>query len=870
MLNIGKLRAGGENYYLNSVAKGVEDYYLGSGEAPGYWLASGAQDLELSGVVTEQALRNVLSGSHPASGTELAAPRRGERVPGFDLTFRAPKSVALLHALGPKEASNEVVSAHDAAVAASLGYLERVASGARRGKGGKVSIDSKGFIGAAFRHRTSRAGDPLLHTHVLVPNLVQGVDGKWGAVDARHLYLHAKTAGYLYQAHLRAELTRRLGVAWGPVRNGAADLQEIPRDVVRAFSRRRAEIERASGGEDAAGGRRGQVAALVTRKAKDYEVSPEALEPEWRERAERLGLERDDLDAVLGVMTYQELDDEGQGEVARRLASPAGLTAQNSTFSRREAIQGYCAELRDGAAVPDVEAMADRFLEHDEIVAVGDPNATRFRLSDSPIAAGTHEARYTTEEMLATERRVVEHVLARQRVGVATVAPASLHTALRDHPTLYPDQVATVERVTTSGAGVDVVVGRAGTGKTFALDAARQAWEGDGYRVIGCALAARAAQELEAGSGIPSTTLAKLLNELEAKDWGGLGRDTVVVVDEAGMVGTRDLGRLLEHAELADAKVVLVGDDAQLPEIAAGGAFRAIKNRLGPMELTDVRRQPDEWERLALELMRQGRAAEAVAAYEHHSRVFAARSSDETRERLVSEWWDSFNQGEAAVMIAARRSDVIALNAHARELMAGAGRLGKAVEVAGGSFAVGDLVMATRNYRGIGVVNGMRATVVAVDSPSRSLTVETPDGARLVLPADYLEEGHLTHAYAITGHKSQGMTCDKSFVLADETLYKEWGYVAMSRGRIDNRMYVVAGIDLDREDTGGQVIRPSDPLPALTRSLGRSRAKELALDVGREDHAPSLDASEEAPTHEQPPEVLEVAAPHELDDGLEL
>lgn len=832
MLNIGKLRSGGENYYLNSVARGVEDYYLGSGEAPGYWLASGACELGLEGEVAEAALRNVLQGSHPVSGDELVAPRKGQRVPGFDLTFRAPKSVALLHALGPREASNDVVSAHDAAVAASLGYLERVASGARRGKGGKVSIGSKGFVGAAFRHRTSRAGDPLLHTHVLVANLVHGDDGRWGAVDARHLYLHAKTAGYLYQSHLRAELSRRLGVRWEPARNGAADLAGFSRDIIRAFSRRRREVERASGGADAAGGRRGQVAALATRKAKDYGVSPEALLPEWKERAEGLGLSGDDLEAILGHTQWRDVTPEERVEVGRVLASPDGLTARASTFSRREAIQGYCAALRDGAPVDEVETLADAFLQTDEVVPVGS-EPRRFRLSDSPIAAGTHEARYTTREMLATERRVVDLAVGRQGAGAAVVSATSLGAALDDRPCLYPDQVAVVQRLTTSGAGVDVVVGWAGTGKTFALGAARDAWEREGWRVIGCALAARAAQELQAGSGIASTTLARLLRDLEDPDAGGLGQRAVVVVDEAGMVGTRDLERLLTHASRYDAKVVLVGDDAQLPEITAGGAFRAMKERLAAAELTDVRRQPQDWERTVLRLVREGRAQEAVDVYQYRDRLFAARSAEETRTRLVDDWWASYRDGDVSVMIAARRSDVAALNAEARERMSADGRLGaESIEFSGASFAVGDAVMTTHNDRRLGILNGTRGTVVSVDTVRRDVTVETDDSRRVTLPRAYVESGHLAHAYAITGHKSQGMTVDKAFVLADETLYREWGYVALSRGRVENRLYVLAGVDLDREDTGGQVVRPSDPVPAVAHALGRSRAKELALDTG--------------------------------------
>ena len=269
MLNIGKLRRGGENYYLNSVARGVEDYYLGSGEAPGYWLASGARELGLSGEVGDDQLRNVLRGKGPDFADLLGKVNKAERVPGFDLTFLAPKSVALLHELGRGETRAEVGAAHEGAVAAALAYLEEHASGARRGKGGRRSIGSKGFIAAAFRHRTSRAGDPLLHTHVLVANLIQGVDGKWGAVDAKHLYRHAKTAGYLYQAHLRSELTRRLGVEWDQVRKGAADVEGISKESIKAFSKRRAEVKAHLEGASAPTGRRREVAAMRTRTAKD-------------------------------------------------------------------------------------------------------------------------------------------------------------------------------------------------------------------------------------------------------------------------------------------------------------------------------------------------------------------------------------------------------------------------------------------------------------------------------------------------------------------------------------------------------------------------------------------------------------------------
>jgi len=846
VLNIGKLRRGGENYYLNSVARGVEDYYLGSGEAPGYWLASGVGDLGLEGEVGETELRNVLRGADPDSGRALVKSSRGERVPGFDLTFLAPKSVALLHELGSKEASNEVVNAHDAAVAAALGYLERQASGARRGKGGKISIASKGFIAAAFRHRTSRAGDPLLHTHVLVANAIRGEDGKWGALDAKHLYRHAKTAGFLYQAQLRKELTRRLGVQWKPVRKGAADIEGVDRSVIRAFSKRRAEVQAVLVERGAATGREREMAAVTTRKAKDYSVSPQLLLPQWRDKADRLGLTHEVLERTLERTADRVPTQAEVTAMNHTLASSEGLTEQQSAFTRRDAIQGFCSQLQWGADVAQIEGFTDSFLASDLVVPLaaregGVTDSESRQVSEGRIAASTGERVYSTADMLSVEHHVVERALERRLDGVGMAEPFAVQSALARRPTLFDDQQAMVTRLTTSGLGVEVVVGKAGAGKTFALDAAREAWELSGQPVIGCALAARAAQELQGGSGIQSYTIDSLLMDLDNPESMGLPRSSILVVDEAGMVGTRKLARVFHHAERASAKVVLVGDDRQLPEIQAGGAFRGIKNRLPAIELSEVRRQPLGWERDTLDLIREGRAREAVAAYTERGRVHVATSAEETRSQLVADWWATQGEAEPGVMIAARRSDVADLNARARVLMRAAGRLNEAeLEVAGQGFSVGDRVMTLKNTRRLGVINGTRATVVVIDAERCEMTIRREDGSEVTLPSSYLDAGYVTHAYAITGHKAQGMTTQQAFVLGDQTLYREWAYVAMSRGRENNSLYVVAGVDPEREATGGQVERVADPTKELIRAVGRSRAKDLALDVYEQDEIKNL------------------------------
>ncbi len=217
MLSIARLGVtSGAEYYLDKVANNVDDYYLGRGEAPGHWIGTMAEQLGLVGQVDAASLPNLLAG-RSATGEPLGARLSADRRPGYDLTFSAPKGVSLLWAFGSDHTRDRISEAHDRAVGAVLDHLSAEACFVRRGAGGQQLLEANGFIGAAFRHRTSRAGDPQLHTVVVVPNLVQGADGRWSAPDGRHLYTWQKTAGTLYQSALRAELA-----PLGPALAGAA------------------------------------------------------------------------------------------------------------------------------------------------------------------------------------------------------------------------------------------------------------------------------------------------------------------------------------------------------------------------------------------------------------------------------------------------------------------------------------------------------------------------------------------------------------------------------------------------------------------------------------------------------------------------
>ena len=835
MLSVGKILAGpaAASYYLAQVAQGRGDYYAGEGEEAGRWVGSDARLLEWGGEVDGDDFVSLLGGAG------VRKPR-ANGVAGFDLTFRAPKSVSVVWAIAPPDVARELRAGHDRAVAEALGYLEREACRGRRGTDGVVQVRGVGFVGAAFVHRSSRAGDPLLHTHVVIGNLTRGPDGRWTALDARHLYREQKTAGFLYQAVLRRELTERLGLEWGPVREGAADIRGVPRTVIEHFSQRRAEILEhmaAHGGRSAASA---EIAALETRRAKQN-VAFDRLRADWTARAEEHGLSRDAVEQLVHVGELRE-----RPAVRLPVRLDRGLTEQASTFGRAEVLQALAAAQPMGAGVSELEALADRVLADAEIVRV-EPGAAR---------AGVVEARYTTRELLAIEARLLESAQSRRDSYVARVDSRTLRQQLDDHPTLTPEQSEVVRVLCADGDGISVVRAAAGTGKTFMLDAAREAWKADDTTVVGCSLSARAALELEDQAGIRSVTVATAKRDLE--QGRSLPRGGVLVIDEAGMVGTRDLGLFAKAAEEADAKLVLVGDDRQLPEIHAGGAFRALAEDLDALELTEVRRQREAWDRDALAALRRGDVERWARAYREHGRITVADNARDARAALVNDW--SRAKGEA-VMIAARRADVRDLNDRARQLIKAQGRLGQdELEAAGRAFAERDRVIGTRNDRQRGILNGQRGTVTRIDRRHQSVTVRLNNGRDVTLDSGYLAEGKLDHAYALTAHKAQGATVDRAFVLGSQDLYRELGYTALSRHRDEARFYVARG---DIEPKVERDLPDRDPLvDGLEQMLKRSGAKQLAHDSLTDRDTKELekerDELRKAVKDKEPPSVREV------------
>ena len=785
-------------------------------------------------------------------------------MPGFDLTFSAPKSVSVLYALGDPILRADVVDAHQTAVADALGWLEREACFVRRGSNNRMVTGSgsgcrrmraAGFVAAAFRHRVSRAGDPQLHSHVLVANIARGPDGRWTALDGQALYRSARAAGALYQTVLRDEPSRRLGVDWRPVRNDMADIAGVPDRVLELFSKRRHEIEDELERQGASGLDAGNAAALATRTPKTV-VETATLDQRWRDEAAIVGYRPADVDALLaagrpdrasvldpdqGVLVA--LPDPGTGELAEvrvsidvfasRIANH--LLDRDGVVTRHQVQSQVAAKLRGGGSVRVIEQLTNAVLARPDLVPV-----------PASVDAGEagFEQRYTTRRLLAIERDLIGW-LGPQQTSPIRLDPAAVEQWLATHATeLGADQADLVRRLTTQGLAVEVVVGRAGTGKTYAMNAVRRLLTDPtlgGFQVVGAAPTGKAARELTEGAGVEAFTIERFLIHAA----GQLDERSVVIVDEAGMVGTVKLHTLLAVCRQRGAKVILVGDHHQLPEITAGGGFAEAAAAAGThvCKLTINRRQTETWEHAALDQLRHGDVRSAWDAYMTRDRVVIIDHPDDLHARAIDDWWDSHSSGERALLLAGTRQLTTNLNRLARNRAHTAGHLtGPGLHVGRVVLQVGDRVLLTRNAPGqhdldtgrtCRVDNGMLATVTAI-GPDGAVDIWLDNHRRIRLTAGYVAAGHVTYGYAMTVHKAQGVTCDRVHVVGPHGMYREAYYVAMSRARHGATLYATtAQAAIERAHTDGTIPLPSErvdqPDEQILDTLQRSEAKTLVL-----------------------------------------
>jgi len=792
VLSVAKLRVGQEAYQLSGVAQSLDDYYTGAGEAAGQWVGAGAELLGLDGEVDPDDLRAVLAGIAPGTGgltPNGETPRsHARRVPGFDLTFKAPKSVSVLYGVSDDpRVQAAIIEAGQNAVADALAWLEREAINVRRGSGDEVylanlalkdpeaavaarirSVPAHGVVAASFRHRTSRAGDPLLHWHTLVANLAPGPDGRWTAFVHPDLYRAVRAAGEVFQASLRAKLTATLGIEWRPGRH-VPEIAGVPDALCELFSKRSQQITdwlESTGTPDTPAGR--QAAVLATRRGKP-EVEHERFDTAWKAEAIAAGWGPAEAEALV---TTPDVSAE-QRHPADRLVPPIdeawiheigrSLTESDSTFTRPQLAQAVSARVLAGAPASTVDRLVAAVLADPSIVPVVTGNASR----------------WTTIELLTIERRFLDTV-ARSRDTRAPVSVEIVDAHIDETSSLGDDQAAAVRALAGSTDAVSVLVGPAGTGKTFTLDTLRAVHEHAGQRVVGAAPSARAAHELATDAHIPASTLHRLLGSwTRGRDLPA--PDTVLVIDEAAMAGIRELETAVSTVVAAGGRVVLVGDHHQLPEVTAGGGFAALATNpeTTVAELTVNRRQHQAWEIAALAQLRDGHVPAAVDAYRSHGRVVVTDDRAAMLAEAVDRWQAARVDGHDPVLIAGTNATVRALNDAVRARLRDHGHLSEPAGTwTGRDFAVGDRVVLRINDYTASTTAGAQAHVL--NGQTATLTARTDAGvvvrldhdhAEVHLSADYLGAGGLDHAYALTAHRAQGGTWD----VGDGTNWDEIG-----------------------------------------------------------------------------------------------
>lgn len=884
----------GYKYLLRTVAAGDGDrslstpltrYYSAKGTPPGQWMGSGLPSLGLGRVVdgsevTEAQLQLLIgmgrdpvtgvplgraypvyrSADEPSAGSDQVA-RRRRAVAGYDFTFSIPKSASILWGVADAVTQAKIVGAHHAAVAEVIAYMEREIAATRTGvavrDGAVAQVDVSGLIATAFDHFDSRAGDPHLHTHVVISNKVQAIlDGRWRSLDGRPMHAAVVALSELHETLFADALTRSIGVRWetrdrGRDRHPAWAISSVPEALVSEFSMRSRHIDVETDRLiEAYLGSHGHhpnpvtitklraQATLSTRPAKTVRSLAE-LTAEWRERAQR----------VLGqkAMPRAAVADVGSSPVVLRAADlpldtigALGLHVVRAVGERRTTWRHWnlVAEAARQTMQYRFASASDREAVVGLVVEVAERTSLRItppEIASSPApfqrGDGTtvfrpkHSAVFTSTELLDAESRLLTR--ARDTTGpriVATTLRSSERRVLPGGGVLSADQLEALTAIVESGRVLDVLVGPAGAGKTTAMNTLRRAWEsvhGAGS-VVGLAPSASAAQVLAEDLEITTENLAKWWQS-HLEHGGTFRAGQLVIIDEASLAGTLPLDRVTALAADTGAKVLLVGDYAQLQSVDAGGALSLlVHDRPDAPELLDVHRFVHEWEKSASLGLRHG-DPESIDLYVGNDSVREG-DTESMADAAYEAWRTDARAGKATVLISDSIEAVTSLNVRARTELILEGRVDALREITlhdGTRAAAGDTVITRRNDRRLRagrswVRNGDRWTVISVQL-NGSVEVRRHGrrwGSAVVLPAEYAKR-HLELGYAVTSHRAQGITTDTAHTVVATGMTRENFYVAMTRGREANTAYVA----VDRPDDAHTGPRPGDDNEATARSV---------------------------------------------------
>jgi conjugative relaxase-like TrwC/TraI family protein len=781
-----------------------------------------------------QAFRDA-KGREPADKEELgryitAATRPDQQaVAGFDLVCSPAKSVSVLWALGDDDTRKAIEQAQDRAVASTIAYLEREALATRAGTNGVEQIEVEGGVAVtAFRHFESRNGDPQLHDHLVVANKVKGSDGKWRTIDSKLLHRMNVPISEFYNAAIMSEVTKALDVTTEArtVAAGKRPVMEIAgvdTDLLETFSSRsasiRVEVERLTAEYQRDHGRVpdtktqikiAQQATLETRPQKEHGRSPQATH---EDAVARVGQDRADQVLPAAQRIAQVRARDGFGTPAVDVDERAALVL--ATVEDHYAVWGAGvveAEARrqlaqmisdQDVAEPLVQQVAKTALQSSVALTPPSPHGAfkpLTRSSGESVFEHKGKTVYTSGGILQAEDELLQAARYRkmapvsrdvfERVAAASTGP--LDAGQRDLARAFA----------TSDVELVAGIGPAGAGKTTALKLANEALTAGGVRMIGLAPSAPAAAVLSDAVGIEATTIHGFLAAHEQDDVSAkyaLESGDVIVVDEAGMAGTKRLRDVTRLAQEHGAFVRLIGDDRQLSSVEAGGALRLIDREVGSVQLEHVHRFRDAEEAEAsLRLRDPMRPGDPFSWYQEHARVVGGDSARMTAA-VFEGWQQDTLAGTRSLMLAPTATAVADLNARAQAFRISTGDIdtSRSVPLRDGLAAhVGDTIVTRRNDSDLRiqggrdrVKNGDLWTVTGIGRDGSLDVAHAEHGAVIQLPAGYVAQ-HVEVGYARTISRSQGLTTEHTHVLGDATMSREDAYTALSRGKESNRLYL--------------------------------------------------------------------------------
>lgn len=800
------------------------EYYTKGGEPKGVWIGSASNLLNLDTCVAKQDFENIMNGYTQDKKHSLCQNPGVERQYGWDLTFSAPKSVSCLWAAANMQLKRQIEHGQFLAVSKVFGFIEDNIVKTRRGTAGHHKENVMGLLGATFSHCTSREQDPQLHTHCLIPNVSVRKDGSWGAIDSIDFYLWQKALGVIYRSELANELMK-LGFT---IENcdEAFSVKGISKKVCEHFSKRGTVIkeELEKHGLNSTACPKGDIIALATRSSKK-EVHRVSLFKQWANEFDDLGVDRDLLvnNALLkgGCIQVEKALDE------QLLSS---LTETRSTFRTQDLIYEVGKQSQSlNHNVNDIISKSNIILSKATVVHLGKDHLGNNIFSTKEIINKELHLVKVAKELAASERfyinnSVINNVLSKEMF------------------VLSYEQIEAINHVTAKGS-FSILQGSAGAGKSTSMSSVAKAYETEGYKVFGAAVAKSASKNLENETGISSFTIAMLELELNRKPHL-LNDKSVLIVDEAGQLGVNTMDWLLKTAKSKGFKLILVGEDKQLDAIEKGGSLKYLSRSevIGTTRVEAIRRQKHNWARIVVALLRDGKADVALNQLYQKDKITFSENSDIAKELLVSSWINNHNNIDGRVILAQRWNDVIDINKRIRSKLIEK----KQIKNTGFCFesivnnrifetemSVGDRIRLTKNDYSLGLTNGDVGIVRSIDVNSAGgylLAIELDDGKRvLVDTSEYRNEQgqvYIVHAYAMTVYASQGITIKgDSFVYYTKGMDRANSYVACSRHTDNCHLFVS-----DSEISDGSISNDKDRLRSLSQLMSKDSHKVLAIE----------------------------------------